>query len=246
MDFFYDIKAFERRLNPIYKELVREVQLSAKRDAHYAGKVDITDILKPFTHISLDDNYRIVAYSSYEIHGPFGEAVAVENNKDIPEVYLEQEWSLFQRIIPDVCYPVEEVIFCDGTPEGFFEVIILMKVLGRLFQGYAEAYLDCFVFSADDIKKEENLLFKPSEYAPKYQKDDWGTCKLLLLQQSDNGSVELCEYNFSNRIPKARQTSKMYSHIKFEHGRFSDNKYCCCFSGKSICICEGEQSEYWV
>ena len=102
MNFYYDIKELETRLNPIYIKLMEKVQLSANADKRYSGKVDITEILKPFTHITLDDNYKLIAYSSYEIHGPFGKAVAIECDREIPDVYLEHEHCLFQRIIRDV------------------------------------------------------------------------------------------------------------------------------------------------
>ena len=108
MKFFYDIKALEKELNPIFCKLTEKVQLSAKADKHYSSKVEITEILKPFKHLTLDDKYKLIAYSSYETHGPFGEAVAIECDREIPNVYLNHEYCLFQRIIPDVCYPVNE------------------------------------------------------------------------------------------------------------------------------------------
>lgn len=46
------------------------------------------------------------AYSSHEIHGSFGKAITLKKDKKTPDVYLEYEHCLFQRIIPDVCYPV--------------------------------------------------------------------------------------------------------------------------------------------
>ena len=87
MKFSYNIKALEKELNSIFSKLREKVQLSANADKHYSGKIDITEILKSFTHLTLDDKYKIIAYSSYEIHGPFGKAVAVEKEKEAPDVY---------------------------------------------------------------------------------------------------------------------------------------------------------------
>ena len=244
MDFSYDVKALEKVLNPIFKKLMEKVQLSANADKHYSGKVEITEILKPFNHITLDEKYKLIAYSSYEIHGPFGKAVAIEKEKEAPDVYLEHEYCLFQKIIPDVCYPVNEVIFCDGTPEGFFEVILLNDVIWKLFKGYAEVYLDNHIFSLEDLIKKE-LLFKPVEVSPTYYKNYNGTSKLLLLEKINDGGIDLCEYSFSNRTPKLWQRDKDYSHIEFENGRFSDNKCCCCFSSKRICVCEDEEQDFF-
>ena len=244
MKFSYNIKALEKELNPIFGKLMEKVQLSANADKHYSGKIDITEILKPFTHLTLDDKYKIIAYSSYEIHGPFGKAVAVEKEKEAPDVYLEHEHCLFQKIIPDICYPVNEVIFCDGTPEGFFEVILLNDVIWKLFKGYAEVYLDNYIFSLEDLSKKE-LLFNAVEVSPKYYKNYKGTSKLLLLEKSHDGGIDLCEYSFSNCFPRFWQRDKDYSHIEFEKGRFSDNKCCCYFSSKRICIYEGEEQDFF-
>ena len=63
MKFSYNIKALEKELNPIFGKLMEKVQLSANADKHYSGKIDITEILKPFTHLTLDDKYKIIAYA---------------------------------------------------------------------------------------------------------------------------------------------------------------------------------------
>ena len=246
MNFSYVIKKLEYEINPIFIKLTEKVQLYAKADKHYSGKVEITEILKPFTHITLDDKYKIIAYSSYEIHGTFGEVVAIKKDKETPDVYLEHAHCLFQRIIPDVCYPVNEVILCDGTPEGFFEVILLNDVLWKLFKGYAEVYLDTFIFSSDDLIDNKELLFKPLDYSPQYYKDYNGTTKLLLLERGNNQGVELCEYSFSNENPRFWQKDKEYLHIEFEKDRFSDDKCCCYFLRKSICISEVKELDYWM
>lgn len=246
MNFSYDIKKLEYDLNPIFIKLSEKVQLSAKADKHYPGKVEITEILKPFSHITLDEKYKIIAYSSCENHGVFGKAVAIEKDKETPDVYLKHKHCLFQRIIPDVCYPVNEVIFCDGTPEGFFEVILFNDVLWKLFKAYAEVYLDSYIFSSDDIGDNKELLFKLLEYAPKYYKDFNGITKLLLLERGNDKGIELCEYSFSNTSPRFWQKDKEYSHIEFEKDRFSDDKCCCYFLRKSICICDGEKQDYLV
>lgn len=245
MKFFYDIKKLEKELNTIFSKLIEKVQLSANADKHHSGKIDITEILKPFTHLTLDDKYKLIAYSSYEIHGVYGKVVSIEKDREAPDVHLEHPGLYIpQKITPKDCYPVNEVIFCDGTPEGFFEVILLNDVIWKLFKGYAEVYLNDYIFSLDDLSKKE-LLFKPVEVSPKYYKNYKGTSKLLLLEKSHDGGIYLCEYSFSNRFPRFWQKDKDYSHIEFEKGRFSDNKCCCYFSSKRICICEGEEQDFF-
>ena len=242
MKFFYDLKDLETRLDPIYFKLANKVQISAHADKHHSGKVDITEILQPFTHITLDEKYRIVAYSSYEIHGTFGKAVAIEKDKEIPDVYLQTANCMFQRIIPDVCYPVEEVIFCDGTPEGFFEVVALFEVIEKLFYDHNKKYY----FNLKAINKKRELLFKPKKYSPQYYKDYDGTSKLLLLEEySYDGSIFLSEYSFANKNFYFWQEDKQFSHIEFEKGRFSENKCCCYFSNNKICICDGKKPDFY-
>lgn len=245
MNFHYDIKKLECELNPIYIKLMKKVQLSATADKQCSGKVEITEILKPFTHITLDEKYKIIAYSSGEIHGVYGKAVAIEKDREAPDVYLKYpELCIFKKIIPEDCYPVNEVIFCDGTPEGFFEVVLLKDVLCKLFNGYAEVYLNSYIFSFEDISVNKKLLFKPLEYHPKYYKNYDGISKLLLLEHSYDQGVKLSEYSFSNCMPILWQKDTEYSHIKFENDRFSDDKCCCYFSHKSICICEGVKQDF--
>lgn len=238
MEFSYDLKKLEQQLNPMYIELTEKIRLSSNARKHYAGKVEVTEILKPFSHITLDEKYKIIAYSSCETHGVFGEAVAVENQIDAPDVYLEQEHCLFQRIIPDVCYPVNEVIFCDGTPCGFFEVILLDDILNKLFKAYDRACLNSYIFSCDDVREKKDLLFEPLEWKPKYYKNNDDISKLLIFEKNVYQGVALCEYSFSNKNTAFWQTNKKYSHIEFEKGRFSCDKNCCCFSRQSVCISE--------
>ena len=64
MNFFYDIKELGKELNPIFSKLREKVRLSANADKHYSGKIDITEVLKPFTHLTLDDKYKIIASDS--------------------------------------------------------------------------------------------------------------------------------------------------------------------------------------
>ena len=245
MDFFYDIKKLEDTLNPIYTKLRERVSASSHADRHYSGMVDVTEIVKPFTRIILDDSYKLIAYSSYDIHGTFGEIVAIEKDKETPEAYLKHEFTFFQRIIPDVCYPVSEVIFCDGTPEGFFEVILLKNVLWKLFRGYTKTFLTEYYFSLDDLDKE--LLFKPLDYAPKFYESNAGASKLLILERTSfDNAIYLCEYEFSNWNPRRWQTDKKYSHIEFKTGRFTKDKSCCYFSRKSVCVSDGEKDDLWI
>ena len=68
MNFSYNIKALEKELNPIFSKLREKVQLSANANKHTSGKVDITEILNPFTHLTLDDKYKIIALFS-QIYG---------------------------------------------------------------------------------------------------------------------------------------------------------------------------------
>ncbi len=241
----YDFFKLQRELNPIYIKLMKEVHLPANADKFHSGKVEITEILKPFTHIILDEKYKIIAYSSYETHGPFGKAVAIESDREIPDVYLEHEYCLFQRIIPDVCYPLNEVIFCDGTPQGYLEVILLNNVIGKLFKGYAEINFNDYIFSLEELNIKD-FLFQPLEVLPRHYKNYNGTNKLLLFEKSYDGGIDLCEYSFSNSILRFWQKDKEYSHIEFENGYFTDDKCCCCFSSKRICICEGTNLDYYV
>ncbi len=246
INFYYDIKKLECELNPIYQKLMREVQLSANADKHYSGKVDITELLKPFRHIMIDEKYKLIAYSSYEYHGPFGKAVAVESDKPTPDVYLEIPNFLFQRIIPEVCYPVKEVLFCDGTPEGFFEAILFDDMLWKLFKGYHEAYLDNYIFSYKEIKKEKGFILKLADWIPKFYKsmegirEDKQVSNLLLMKKFPDKSIALQKYSFSNCFPKRWQTAKEYSHIDFEMNRFSESKHCCFYSCKAFCIRDEE------
>ena len=106
MKLYYDKEKLKRNLEPIYDRLLSAIQRSSDVDTHRSGKVEITEILKPFTHLSIDEGDKLIAYSSVEYHGPFGEAVAIEREREAPDVYLEHEHFLFQRIIPEKCYPV--------------------------------------------------------------------------------------------------------------------------------------------
>lgn len=145
MKFSYDVKRLENELNPIYIDLIEKVQASSKADKHYSGKVDVTKLLEPFAHLKLDENYKLIAYSSYENHGTFGEVVAIEKDSEIPDVYLEREFCLFQKITPDNCRFVSEVVICNGTPEGIFEMELLNEVFFKLFKGYTEICFGDFV-----------------------------------------------------------------------------------------------------
>lgn len=245
MNFSYNIKEFEKRFFNDFQSLRNEISAQSNKKKNYVGIVDVTKILKSFKHLTIDENFRLMAYGYSYFLDTLGEVVAVKVDKPIQEIYLDSFMDFSEKIYAEGNFPPLEVLFCDGTVDGYFEVILFAETIKRLFSGYSSDFLNDYIFSCDNIRENPNpFIIKPNDWNPKFY-INYFTSKTLLIYEHDylNG-IALCEYNFfdGNRLSGNMANSLFASHIDFSNERFDDIKHCCLFSRKQIDIRNGNSA----
>ncbi len=245
MSFYYNMKKFEKIFSTDFEKLRNEISVAAKKNKNYVGIVDVTKILKSFKHLTIDEKFRLIAYSYSDFSGTFGEVVAIKIDKPIQEIYLNSPMDFSKKIYHEESFPPLEVLFCDGTDEGYFEVILFNETIKRLFNCYSENFLNDYIFSCDNIRENPNpYIIKPNDWNPKFYINYYGTKTLLIYEQDYLNGIALCEYNFfdGNRLVRNLSNSRFVSHIDFSNKRFDDIKHCCLFSRKQIDIRNGNSA----
>ena len=87
MNFSYNIKEFEKRFFNDFQSLRNEISAQSNKKKNYVGIVDVTKILKSFKHLTIDENFRLMAYGYSYFLDTLGEVVAVKVDKPIQEIY---------------------------------------------------------------------------------------------------------------------------------------------------------------
>ena len=122
----------------------------------------VSDILDPFPHLTLDENYELVCYSYRHYHGTNGMVVAVPKNVSfVPDVQSPGVFNGFWGpvySIPDRAVPPMEAIYTDGTYEGYFEAIIAEEMIPNMM-----------INSFTSIHRHDAFITEPPERFPQ----DW-------------------------------------------------------------------------
>ena len=100
------------------------------KEKKWPVSISIPDLTELFPHLYLDEDYDLFGYYAREYHGLFGEIAAVKKCDD-------HTASVEDFLIPIIHLPKEavdpmEVIYCDGTGEGYFEAILLKNLIRGL------------------------------------------------------------------------------------------------------------------
>ena len=97
---------------------------------------EVSDVLTLFPHLALDERYALVCYVYHHYHGVNGKVVAVPKTSSfIPDVKspggFNGFWGPIYSVSEDAVPPME-VIYTDGTPEGYFESIMAANTIPNM------------------------------------------------------------------------------------------------------------------
>ena len=208
----------------------------------------LDDFITPFHHLRQDERYHIYGYILKEIHGTYGSVAAIE--KDMP--HSADVTSSFPiatlDLHPHAIDPME-IIYCDGSPEGYLEAILYQKLLTtfpQTFNVYSDA--NTILFEAPNglyRKNKWDMLISVDQWAPKC-KDN--TIYLYMYELEDgfeasNGlsRISLRSYAFSDNLDfiyYTATTPKQYPAHLDGRSRYGKGKHCCVFGSQQIVIGE--------
>ena len=89
---------------------------------------DVSDCIGIFEHLQLDDNYQLLCYVSREYHGMLGETAALEKGQNIKAKYKGLGIG-FNVKLPQTAADPMEVVYHDGTPEGYLEAVLFSEFM---------------------------------------------------------------------------------------------------------------------
>ena len=88
----------------------------------------LNDFIAPFQHLTADENYDIFCYVAHEFHGSVGSVAAIQHGES-HSAKCESLAPFPDIILPEASVDPMEVIYCDGTPEGYLEAALCEKML---------------------------------------------------------------------------------------------------------------------
>lgn len=237
MELCYDVCELERKLD-VYMSEIRK-NIISKVNENNAVFADVTSMVKIFSHLEMDVNYKIMVCYQRKSMVTSGRVFAVREDCYLLDQYIDNHIYEFR----EGQYSPLEVIFCDGTPEGYLETAIFDETILQLGCGFKNP-LENFVFNNEKLKQNSNpLIIKPDNWLSKYYIDCYGTKVLLTYKYDYLNSILLCEYRFLNeRNIDERDFDKRYiSHVPQFNKRFSETKKCCLFKRTEITFRDGDK-----
>lgn len=241
MDLKYDIRELKEKLNNFTNEIVQKFV----RRVEYNNiiRADITEVVRFFKHLEIDPDYKIIV--SYRRLGVIiaGKVFAVRKEYQMYDGFLDNPNEYYGGFEIGQ-YPPLEVVFCDGTAEGYLETAIFDNVLEQISR-CSENPLKDFVFCNDIIRESSKpFIIKPNNWLPKYFVDFFGRKTLLTYEYDYLNGISLCQYIFLNGSTlDVNEFNTVYkSHVSEFNERFSEKKQCCIFKRSEIVMRDGDEA----
>ena len=185
------------------------------KEEYKIERIDITEMVKPFKRLRLNEGYRLVAYACKERSGGYAfsiQIVAVKK-KELEKHFDDSPLKCHELLrlrLPKCAVKPLEVLFCDGMPEGYFEVLMFEKTLKEL------KHLNCnyqIVFSKKDIKEQSEFIVEPKELSPKCYLDEKGNTVIAFIEVDEYGWIHFLEHKFSKNsdaVSENKEQSCLY------------------------------------
>lgn len=226
-------KAWDREI-PAGKERIRE---------DWPIEVCLNDFIRPFQHLKRDENYDIFCYIAREFHGSFGSVAAIRSGEP-SAAKCDVKLSFPYITLPENAVDPMEVVYCDGTPEGYLEAVLYRKMIfgfPRIYNAHSDN--DFILFERpNSLNSGWDMLLNVDNWCPKVKKSSL----YLYMYEYEHGfeasdgksRISLRCYNFSDRLDmkRAMGMSSGYPNKLCGANRFHEGKHCCVFSVTSINI----------
>lgn len=225
-------------------QIVRELAKEEK----WPVSISMPDLTGLFPHLHMDENYDLFGYYVREYHGLFGKIAAL-NKIDDHTATVEN------YLIPIIHLPKEavdpmEIIYCDGTGEGYFEAILLKNLIRGLehFRGNSPNGREIISFQGMDLSQWETIA-EVSDWSIRFELGK-RSCSMYLFEIDavtieDFGNprkvyLRRCSFNDDLDFIQAfeRRNRQDYPNRLESRGRYSTQKHCCVFSDTALMIAQ--------
>ena len=230
-------------INNQYKTVSQQVK---KRE--WPVSVLVPDLTELFPHLYLDEDYELFGYYAREYHGLFGEIAAVKKGND--HTASVEDFSIPIIDLPKEAVDPMEVIYCDGTGEGYFEAILLKSLISGLerLREYSPYGRELVSFQGMDLSRWETIA-EVSDWSIRFELSK-KSCSMYLFEidtvSFENAGqprrVYLRRCGFSDDLDFIRAVDprkhQKYSNQLAGRGRYSEQKHCCVFSDTVLMIAQ--------
>ncbi len=211
-----------------------------------------------FPHLQLDDDYSLICYVTTEYHGIWGRVAAIPKTQ-LDNIVLETEKGIFGGVelkLPQVAAPPMEAIFCDGTPDGFLEALLLKQLLNAIpYVRYEKKNYNHFITSRpSEYALRWNEFVDIPDWRPRIMISDMNHVELIAFTHvTENGlgsssgkdRIYISKYQFHRNLSMilmlesmGSKRSRMYhAHID-NRERYCAGKHCCVTDNSRILIAE--------
>lgn len=247
----------EKRLD--WKAISREI------DQKNVINFDFSDVISLFSHLELDENYKLLCYLSREYHGIWGHIAALKDGDPTDHIITPAKQKLSGLFhgplfdLPDCAVPPMEAIYNDGTPEGYFEAVLCELLLEAI--PYTRFQYDhrriVMPVPPHDLNKAWDVRVDIPDWKTRAIVERQTGTILLFCREIENGigssdsrdRIYLTQYNFRDRLGVYHAFAPKEKHSVYrgqidDDSRYHDKRRCCVSVASPILV--AEEKEYTV
>ena len=212
--------------------------------------LDVSDCVKVFPHLKLDKDYRLMSYISREYHGLHGLIAAIKKEESTQGKIGDDALSkMFGTVdLPETAVDPMEVIFNDGTAEGFLEAVLFSDFLCDIPNRKCSRDKILFEYP-DDINSRWDVHIYVTDIRPKAVFEDDNVQIYLYYRQyarvflpiDYRDDINLSVYSFDRYafgywMNKHRRNNSRYKTSVNLKEKYSAKRHNCLFKGSILQI----------
>lgn len=217
---------------------------------------DVSDAVELFPHLELDERYNLICYVSKEHHGLWGHTAAIKRgDSSVPqkaESAMERKLGVFH--LPETAVFPMDVIYNDGTSEGFLEAVLFQQMIRAL---------PCIHFEWDvwnrivgtypnNFPADWDVYAEIRDWTPRAIWDSSGNCKIMVCHiEIENGfgasdgrsRLYLTKCSFKTGLKfhywseqNNSRITNIYKGRVEDDSRYGEKRRCCVYNQSSVLI----------
>lgn len=217
--------------------------------------LDVSDALSCFSHLVLDEHYKLLCYLAREYHGIWGRVAAVRDSVPRDPVIREEDaWlsTLFcgQHFeLPEAAAPPMEAIYHDGSPEGYLEAVLCESFLAALpYQQYEQDNWHIVETAPPaDLDERWDVRLRLPDWRPRTVGNTLLLCRRVvengLGSSSGRDRIYLTQYSFQPSLAmyhhvRPRDRHSVYRGQIDDDKRYGERRRCCVAASSAILLAE--------
>ena len=221
---------------------------------------DVSDCIGIFEHLQLDDDYQLLCYVSREYHGMLGRTVALKKGRSQKAKHKGVGIG-FNVELPSMAASPMEVIYNDGTAEGYLETVLFSEFVYDIPNSYFQHHRQAPIITSlpNDISSKWDVFADVSDVRPKiFIEGD--TASLYIFQRKyasvfaptdSRDEIILSQYNFDKygftHYLKKHKTDSFKEHPSNDlRKNYCDTKRCCLFAGVGMLIAKQKEIHHKI